>query len=249
MKKALLVFGAVILFSLSNAQNSIKDSLKAHYERTYQQALQYNDINVAINALQNILAETNDNSVFLIKDTLSMLYFASKSYYSSLMLSKEVHQANPSNVNALARSAECFQNLGEIKSALEDYEKVAPVLKNPYYYYQLAVCQYSLKRIAECEVNINKVLADTNSNKIAVSFILPNGDEQKIPASAAVLNMSAVMKMDTKNFADAKINLENALKIFPEFEGARQNLNYCNENLTLSKPNKKIPANKPKAKG
>lgn len=249
MRKLLLLLCGIILFSIAHAQYSIKDSLKAHYEKTYQQALQYNDINVAINSLQNIISETADNSVFLLKDTLAMLYFASKSYYSSLMLSKEVHQANPSNISALARAAECFQNLGEIKSALDDYEKVAPVLKNPYYYYQLAVCQYSLKRIAECEVNINKVLADTNSNKIGVSFILPNGDEQKIPASAAVLNMSAVMKMDAKNFAAAKINLENALKIFPEFEGAKQNLNYCNENLKPSKQTKTTPANKVKGKG
>ena len=249
MRKALLVFSGMILFSISNAQYSIKDSLKEHYQKTYQQALQYNDINVAINSLQNIITETTDNSVFLLKDTLAMLYFASKSYYSSLMLSKEVHQSNPSNINALARAAECYQNLNEIKSAIEDYEKVASLLKKPYYYYQLAVCQYGLKRYAECEVNINKVLADTNSNKTGVRFILPNGDEQKIPASAAVLNMRAVMKMDAKNFADAKINLENALNIFPEFEGARQNLNYCNENLKNTKPTKGSPANKSKGKG
>ena len=103
--------------------------------------------------------------------------------------------------------------------------------------------------MVECEVNIRKVLADSNSNKIGVVFILPNGNEQQIPVSAAVLNMAAVMKMDAKNYADAKNYLENALKIFPDFEGAKQNLNYCNENLKATKPTKASPANKTKAKG
>ena len=236
----------LIVLNIAHAQLSVSDSLRNHYQKTYQQALQYNDISVAINSLQNIIAETGGNNNILFKDTLAMLYFASKSYYSALLLSKEVYQANPSNINALARAAECNQNLGETKDAITDYEKVAPVLKNPYYYYQLAVCQYGLKRIVECEANINRVLADTNSNKIGVTFTLPNGSEQQIPVSAAVLNMAAVMKMDTKNYAAAKPYLESALKIFPDFEGARQNLNYCNENL---KPAKASPANKTKAKG
>ncbi|MEP7163797.1 MAG: tetratricopeptide repeat protein [Ferruginibacter sp.] len=246
MKKISLLFAAVILVNISNAQSSINDSLRNHYQKTYQQALQYNDINVAINSLQNIIAETPGNAAVPMKDTLAMLYFASKSYYSSLLLSKEVFQANPSNINALARAAECNQNLGETKEAIADYEKVTPVLKNPYYYYQLAVCQYGLKRIVECEANIRRVLADSNSNKIGVSFTLPNGAEQQVPVSAAVLNMAAVMKMDTKNYAEAKAYLESALKIFPDFEGARQNLNYCNENL---KSRSTKPAANPKGKG
>ncbi len=249
MRKSLLLIIGIIIIQISNAQSSFSESVKDHYQKTYQQALQYNDINVAINSLQNIMAETPGNDKFLLKDTLSMLYFASKNYYSALLLAKEVYHSTPSNVNARARAGECNQNLGETKDAITDYEIVAPVLKNPYYYYQLAVCQYGLKRITECETNINKVLIDTNSNKIGVSFILPNGNEQQVPVSAAVLNMRAVMRMDAKNYTDAKKYLENALQIFPEFEGARQNLNYCNENLKSTKPAKSSPVNKTKTKG
>ena len=249
MRKLSFFLMGILVTNLSYAQLSVSDSLKNHYQRTYQQALKYNDVNVAINSLQNIIAENPGSSSIVLKDTLAMLYFASKSYYSSLLLSKEVYQANPSNINALARAAESNQNLGETKEAIADYEKVTPVLKNPYYYYQLAVCQYTLKRVAECEISIRKVLADSNSNKIGVSFILPNGNEQQVPASAAVLNMTAIIKMDAKNYADAKNYLENALKLYPDFEGARQNLNYCNENLKATKPTKAAPANKTKGKG
>jgi tetratricopeptide (TPR) repeat protein len=249
MRKLLLLLTAVFVINFSQAQVSVSDSLKNHYQKTYQQALQYNDVNVAINALQNILAETHDNNTVLLKDTLAMLYFASKSYYSALVLSKEVYKINSSNIIALARAAECYQNLGEIKNAITDYEIVTPVLKSPYYYYQLAACQYGLKRYIECEASINKVLADSNSNKIAVSFILPNGNEQQVPASAGALNMAAIMKMDAKNYALAKTYLERALKLYPDFEGAQQNLNYCNDNLNPSKPGKSAPVTKPKGKG
>ena len=249
MRKLLLFLAGMIIFSISYAQLSVSDSLKNHYQKTYQQALQYNDINVAVNSLQNIIAEIHGKNEMLMKDTLAMLYFASKSYYSALLLSKEVYQSNPSNINALARAAECYQNLGDAKNAIADYETVTPVLKNPYYYYQLAACQYELKRYAECETNISKVLADTSSNRIGVVFTLPNGNEQQIPASAAVLNMKAVMRMDIKNYAEAKSYLENALKIFPDFEGAKQNLSYCNDSLKTTKPAKSLSENKTKGKG
>lgn len=247
MKRTLLVLALGITVQ-TNAQVSVGDSIKAHYMKTYQQAIDYNDAGVAINSLQNIIVETTGPNKILFKDTLSMLYFASKSYYSALILSKEVYQASPSNINALARAAECYQNLGEIKSAITDYETVAPLLKNPYYYYQLAACQYNMKRMIECQANLNKVLADTNSNKIGATFLLPNGSEQQVPVSAAALNIAAVMKIDEKNYADAKVLLENALKIYPDFEGAKQNLSYCNENMKGTKP-KSAATTKPKGKG
>jgi tetratricopeptide (TPR) repeat protein len=245
MRKLLLLLTCTLAIHISEAQIAVGDSIKKHYEKTYLQALEYNDVNVAINSLQNIIAETHGSNEIILKDTLAMLYFATKAYYSSLVLSKEVIQANPSNLNAQARAAECYQNLGDIKSAITGYEQVAPALKNPYYYYQLAACQYSLKRYGECEANVNRVIADTNSNKIPVNFVLPNGNEQQVPVSAAVLNISAVMKMDNKNYAEAKNLLEKALKIYPDFEGAQQNLNYCNQNLKGTK----TPATNPKKKG
>ncbi len=246
MKKILITFLVILSIQPSKAQQSFRDSIKDHFNKTYQNALKYNDINVAINSLQNIISESNSNEALLLKDTMAMLYFATKSYYSSLILSKEVYQLDPSNISALARSAECYQNLGEIKNAVTDYETVTPLLKNPYYYYQLAVCQYSLKRFSECEASIHKVMTDSNSNKIAVVFNMPNGNEQQVPVDAAALNMSAVLKMDNKYFAEAKIYLEKSLLIFPEFEGAKQNLKYCLENLKSPASTKPTPVIKPK---
>ena len=87
----------------------------------YQQGIRYNDITSAVNGLQGYIAI--DNSVHY-KDTLSMLYFSSSSYYPSLLLSQEVHREMPENYRALARVAECYRNLGESKKAIEAYEKI-----------------------------------------------------------------------------------------------------------------------------
>ncbi len=90
MKRITCCLLAILLINQANAQSSLADSLKKHYQKTYSQALLYNDINVAINSLQNILAASNGTNNLVVKDTLSMLYHASKSYYSALVLSKEV---------------------------------------------------------------------------------------------------------------------------------------------------------------
>jgi tetratricopeptide (TPR) repeat protein len=135
-----------------------------------------------------------------------------------------VLKQEPGNVNALARSGECFQTLGDAKSAVTALEQVCQKIKNPYYNYQLAISQYQLKRITESENNLKIVLADTNSNKIAVAFPLPNGSAQEVPASSAALNILGIIQMDAKNTEQAKKYFEQALQSYPDFVGARQNL-------------------------
>ena len=70
--KTLLAVACLFLTSLTQAQSPM-DSLKKHYVKMYNQALQYNDVNTAINALQGYIAIENNTSY---KDTLSMLYLS-----------------------------------------------------------------------------------------------------------------------------------------------------------------------------
>ena len=241
MKKMIPLFLGVIIFSGLAAQDST--ALRNHYKKVYQQALAYNDANAAINALQNYIAV--DNNV-LYKDTLAMLYYNVKSYYSSLLLSEEVYKANPENVIAMARTAECYDELGDPKTAIELYEKEVPVTRSPYHIYKLGICQYQLKRTVECEASARAALADTSSKKIGVVFTMADGSQQSVPVDAAASNLLGVLKMDTKNFAGAKADFQLALKLFPDFAGAKGNLDVCDRNLKPKTPAK--PAVKPKGK-
>lgn len=239
MKKLIPVFLGVMLFSGVAAQDNM--ALRNHYLKVYKQALSYNDVNTAINALQNYVAVDNNLSY---KDTLAMLYYNVKSYYSSLLLSEEVYKAAPENVIAMARTAECYDELGDPKTAIDLYEKVVPVTKNPYHIYKMGICQYQLKRTAECEASAKAALADTSSKRVGVVFTSANGSEQTVPVDAAASNLLGVLKMDTKKFAAAKVDFQQALKLFPDFIGAKGNMDVCDENLKPKTPVK--PPVKPK---
>ena len=241
MRKILILSYCSLISVSLNAQPGM-DSLKKHYVRIYNQAVRYNDVNTAINSLHGYLAIDNNTAY---KDTLSMLYYTGGSYLSSLLLADEVQKAAPTNIRALARMAECYRNLGDVKKAIEAYEQVTPILKDPYYYYQLAASQYQLKRMGECEANLQRVIADTNSNRIAVNFTLEDGRVQQVPASAGAYNFLGILKMESNDLASAQKHLQYALRLYPDFLGAQQNLQLCENKIKTGKQG----AAKPKPKG
>jgi tetratricopeptide (TPR) repeat protein len=241
MKKYIFTVAFITIGMIAPGQTD----LKSHYLKVFHNAMGYNDPDAAISALHGYIAiDTN----VAYKDTLSMLYFARKSYYSALLLAEEVTKTEKSNVDAYSRAAECYQQLGDFKTAVNYFEQISNVTKNPYHYYMLAVSQYSLKRVAECEANCRKVLADTNSNKIGVSFNNGDGSEQMVPVSAAALNLAGVLQMESKNYTQATAYFKQATGIFPNFVGALQNIKTCEAKMgkTPAKTPAKTSATKPK---
>jgi len=233
----------VSLTILSGAQAQDNGALKKHYLKVYNQAVTYNDANAAISALHNVVAL---DSNYAYKDTLSMLYFSTKSYFSALLLSEEVYKAMPGNVDAMARAAECYDELGDPKTATGLFEQVVPKTKSPYHIYKLAVCQYQIKRVAESEASARVAMADTNSKKIGVPFTSIDGTQQAVPVNAAAANLLGVLRMDVKNYADAKKYFQEALKMFPDFAGAKGNLDVCDKNLKVGTKPVTKPPTKPK---
>jgi len=242
MKKWTLLLTTLTIVTAVSAQADV-EAMKKHYLKTYNHALEYNDVNAAINALHNYLAE---DSNIMYRDTLSMLYYSVKSYYSSLILSEEVYKAQPNNLEAKARAADCYDELGDSKTSVSLYEEVCPITKSPYHYYKLALGQYQLKRLAECESSARIVIADTNSKKAGINFQMGDGSQQMVPVNAAAANLIGVMLMDAKNFEGAKPYFKQALAFYPKFAGADQNLKVCEDKTKGVKTPVKAPANKPK---
>lgn len=242
MKKFLPFLLCSVIGSAGLAQDST--ALKKHYLKVYNQGVAYNDVSAAINGLHGYLA-TDNNLVY--KDTLSMLYFSTKSYYSSLLLAEEVYKANPGNMLAMARAAECYDELGDPKTATTLLEQVVPKTKNPYHIYKLATSQYQLKRSAESELSAKAVIADTSSKRIGVNFTMVNGEQQAVPINAASANLLGVIKMDAKNYTGAKADFQQALVLYPQFAGAKQNLEVCEKNLKGGNKTPVKPGTKPKS--
>ncbi len=239
MKKFVPFLCCLILATGATAQDSA--AMKKHYLKIYNQALAYNDVNAAINALHGYIA-TDNNLIY--KDTLSMLYFTTKNYYSSLLLGEEVYKAMPANLEAMARTAEAYDELGDPKTAVSLFEQVVPKTKNPYQIYKMAVGQYQLKRNGEAEASAKAVIADTSSKRVGVNFTSIDGRQQAVPLHAAAANLLGVLKMDAKNYTGAKADFQQALTFYPQFTGAKQNLDAVEKNL---KGGTKTPA-KPKSK-
>jgi tetratricopeptide (TPR) repeat protein len=215
------VFLLVFCFSASAFAQGGSTPGRQHYLDLYKRALKYNDSRTAITALNGYLTLGDDVAY---KDTLGYIYYLAGDYYSSLLLTKEVTDAQPENNNALERLASCYNQLGDLKACVETYEKLIPKTKNPYHHYQLAVAQYQLKRIAECNQNLQVAIADTSSKRIPVAFTVAEGQVQNVPVMAASYNMLGVIQMDVKNYADARKLINKAIEVYPDFVGARQNL-------------------------
>jgi tetratricopeptide (TPR) repeat protein len=211
----------VLFFLISSFAVQAQNPSKQHYLDTYKRGLKYNDTRVAINALQGYLALGEDAAY---KDTLSMLYYISSDYLPALLISDEIREADNKNIGALERVAGCYAQLGQTKKAVEFYEQLCPVTKNPYHYYQLAQSQYQLKRVAECTQNLQRILIDTNSKNIATPFTVAEGQVQNVPVMAAGYNMLGVIEMEAKNFEKANTFFTKAMEVFPNFVGAYQNM-------------------------
>lgn len=239
MKRICLLIIFAAFAGVTGAQDNA--ALQKHYLKVYNNAIQYNDATAAINALHGYLAVDNSTAY---KDTLSMLYFSTKNFFSSLLLAEEVSKADPANTNAIQRSGECFDELGAPDSAIKRYEQVAPKTKDPYHLYKLAVCQYQLKRVGECESTIRAIMVDSTSKKIGVPFTGMDGNQQAVPIAAAAANLAGVLRMDAKNMEDAKRLFQQALVLFPNFAGAKENLAAVEKVMKAPKTPSKPPVKK-----
>ena len=86
----------------------------------YEKAKSYNDPNVAISALYNMIAIQPEN--VLLKDSLMREYLSLSQWAPTYMISREILVLQPNNNFALEVSCVSLQNLGLIQEALNEYE-------------------------------------------------------------------------------------------------------------------------------
>jgi len=173
---------------------------------------------------------------YLLNDIFQMeyvpepyLYFNAGAYVQTILLGKEIMEQKPDNKEVLELVAVSEQNLGAQKEALEHYEQLYQLTQSPFHLYQIASLQYSLKRYGECEMSVNRILADPAAGEEMVGITIGKGQTQKVPLKAAAYNMKGVIAMDLSKNDIAKNNFEEALEIFPEFQLASLNLKSLTE--------------------
>jgi len=152
------------------------------------------------------------------------LYFKSSSFLQCILISDDIFQNDPDKVIILEIKAISEQNLGLLKEALNDYEKVNAISNNVLLLYRIAFLQYKLKRFGECEKSLNKILSDPNIEKEKIDITITDGNQQIVLLKAVALNMKGVIYMDMNENDKAGIYFSEALKISPDFVLARDNL-------------------------
>ena len=201
--------------------------------KVYRTALQYNDMPTAAMSLVSYLSYGGGINYH---DSLAVVYFNMNNFPGAYKLANESYTRDNKNVTALSLLADISGQTNDAKTSLEWYEKLAPLNPLPYNYYQLATKQFSLERKLECRQSLAKVLADTAAAaKQKVSLQVGQGYSESVPVLAAAYNMLGVLAFKENNLAEAKQHYTNALKSFPEFVIAKQNLDAMNKPAATGK--------------
>ncbi len=222
MKNAFLVIVlAILLINTTSLFSQVTDAY-TQKEKVFRLALRYNDFMVARTALYDMIVLKPELTT--LKDSLSILYFNIGAYPECILLSKEILEKTPNNPTILEIKAISEQSVGLIKESLADYEKLYASNKNVYHLYQIAALQYELKRFGECDASIAQLLADKEIENKEISIAAGEKKSQKVSLKAAIYNMRGVLALETGKTDIAKTNFNEAIKLNPDFELAKNNM-------------------------
>jgi tetratricopeptide (TPR) repeat protein len=185
-------------------------------------AKKYNDSGVYKNTLYELIAIEGENSPY--KDTLADYYFNSGEFISFLLLNDERLKKHPDNTDYMLKQALAFEQIGNIKKAVEYFEKVYAVrpddLKTGF---QLAWNQYQLKRIDETYRTLMSMKDKPFPENVFVKIPGVQNKIINVPLKAAYYNLLGLTSYDLHNLDMAVKYFDEALKIHPDFELAKQN--------------------------
>lgn len=228
MKKTIFFSSLFLLISAINFQSHAQQANAQESEAyktqvaVYQNALKFNDVSVAKNALYNMMALAPSNASLL--DSLAYLYFDYQQFASSLLVSREILAKNPNNLPALEISAVSYENLGIYQQALSAYESLYLKLESPYTLYKIAMLQFDLKRHNESKTSIDILLKNTEVDSLNVVINEQNNQQKQIPMKAALLAIQGLNNIELDNKEAAKQNFQEALKLAPDYTMAKENL-------------------------
>jgi tetratricopeptide (TPR) repeat protein len=232
-KKVFLLLTLCFFTMIGHAQKGKKETggdcqaqtnniLEKSYNAMYRDGLRYGDLSIASNAVYGLLSIHPDSTALL--DTLAALYFQRGAWPQVVLVTTDILGKNEKNEGARELRAVANQSLGRAKESLEDYERLYAEKANPYHLYEIAALQFAMKRLGECELSIQKLLNDATIKEKTIVISLQDGRSQDVPLAAAGMNLVGVANMEQGKKDIAKSAFEAALKIYPEFILAKNNL-------------------------
>ena len=201
---------------------SAQQVLSAHYANIYQLATRYNDYGMAKNALYNLYVENPKNDSILY--ALSAIYFQSGQFASAAISSADVLSLRPKHLGAMEIMAVSYEQLGLADKAVEGYEALYLETDDYQTLYKVAFLQYELDRHNESKANIDILLNKKEAADMKVVFDIGNNQQKEFPIKVALLNLKGLIAKANGDNKAAKTHFEEALKISPDFQYAKENL-------------------------
>lgn len=196
--------------------------LTEHFLRKYSAAVRWNDMEVAKDALYDLIIENpaNDSLIF----ALAYYYYENQQSASSLLVSQDLLQRDPKNLTYLELAAVSSENLGVLDRALQHYESLYLLSNNVNTLYKIAFLQYSLKRLAESKTNADILLSKPEATTLKVMFNDAAGKQKEYLMKVALINLKGMIALDSGDKLGAKKLFEEALAAAPDFLPAKENL-------------------------
>ena len=217
VKKPVKTMPAAMADTSSHAKDTIPLELKI-----YQNAILFGDYEVARTAVFGLLTRYPNRIDYL--DTLVRIYFSSGAYSQALLAASIYLERDPGNMQLMELSAICQGALNNNKESLDIYEKIYARSKSIYHAYQIAVLQYTLKRLGECETTVNVIINDPQAVKEKIRISVDQQNAQEVPLAAAAYNLRGVLQRDLNKTDKAREDFDAALKLFPDFVLAKNNI-------------------------
>ena len=213
-----ILFSALLIVDAQTATSSEPFEVQMRF---YKSALKNYDLQAATVALYTMQALKPERSD--LNDSLALLYFAGERYPQAYLIGESILKENPKRGDMLELVAVSKQNLGMVKEALSDYEKLYAIDKSVFYLYQIATLQYQLKRYGECVSSLDQIIASADADKQKVNIRVQNGS-QDVPMKAASYNVKGICAMELNQAEAAKLNFTKAIELAPDFVLAKGNL-------------------------
>ena len=216
------IFILLVLTSLIfSCKTDKKKNKYEQYVRVYENALRMGDVNVAINACYEIIA--NDSSRINYYDTLVYLYLNTRNQGSTYLAARTSLKYYPNDDKMTRIAADYAKTLGMPDTAIMYYRRTFVINNKLENLYDAAQVQYNAGNYAGAEETVDQIIKNPNSEKEKISISLEKETPQQIPVKAAALNVKGTIFIELGNKEIALRYIDEALKIAPDFKVAKNN--------------------------
>tara|TARA_Y100000768_G_scaffold297123_1_gene230953 strand:- start:928 stop:1593 length:666 start_codon:yes stop_codon:yes gene_type:complete len=213
----------ILLLFLSSYESFTQSTEFDVQKSIYEKAKSYNDPNVAITALYNMVALQPDN--LLLKDSLMREYLSLSQWAPTYMISREIMALQPNNNFALEVSCVALQNLGLKQEALNEYESLYLRTDRVDVLYTISFLQFELKNLNESLTNLNILLENEQTEEMMVSVNKNQNERQEVSMRAQLNYLKGLVFLEQGKNDLAKESFNSAIELSPEFNNAIEKLN------------------------